>query len=42
MLEQVTQRSHWAFKGRLDGILGRLILWLVALPKAGALELDDL
>ena len=46
MLEQVDRKlvdspSPEAFKARLDGILGILILWLATLPMA-ELELDDL
>lgn len=45
-LEQFAQRSCGcsileAFKARLVGALGNLIWWVVILPTAGRLELDD-
>jgi len=40
--EAVDAPSLEAFKARLDVALGSLVWWLVTLPTAGGLELDDL
>ena len=39
--EVVDAPSLEAFKARLDVALGSLVLWLVTLPIAGGLKLDD-
>jgi len=40
--EAVDAPSLEAFKARLDVALGSLVWWLVTLPIAGELKLDDL
>jgi len=40
--EVVDAPSMETFKARLDVALGSLVWWLVALPTAGGLQLDDL
>ena len=40
--EVVDAPSLEVFKARLDVALGSLVLWLVTLPTAGVLKLDDL
>jgi len=40
--EVVDAPSLGAFKAMLDVALGSLVLWLVTLPTAGVLKLDDL